>query len=204
MLRRLDVTRIDHVTMGTNSVSLQVFHWSSESKRRSTRWLEVIHLHSWADSYDPSRSPNTTADSPKAKKKSKKKSVRPYHRNGSQKVPRTRNNSDFQCYDNNESTCASCSLLHQVFMITWVYMVKQSTLSSGTTALYKHVVHCFLSAVLSKGHNRLSNCRRRRCCCCAETLLASRCWVHGVVVFGCRPGLVFRLGLLVYKVLSSV
>ena len=110
----------------------------------------------------------------------------------------------FQCYDNNESTCASCSLLHQVFMITWVYMVKQSTLSSGTTALYKHVVHCFLSAVLSKGHNRLSNCRRRRCCCCAETLLASRCWVHGVVVFSCRPGLVFRLGLLVYKVLSSV
>ena len=140
----------------------------------------------------------------KQKKKGKKKSVRPYHRNGSQKVPRTRNNSDFQCYDNNESTCASCSLLHQVFMITWVYMVKQSTLSSGTTALYKHVVHCFLSAVLSKGHNRLSNCRRRRCCCCAETLLASRCWAHGVVVFGCRPGLVFRLGLLVYKVLSSV
>ena len=138
------------------------------------------------------------------KKRKKKKSVRPYHRNGSQKVPRTRNNSDFQCYDNNESTCASCSLLHQVFMITWVYMVKQSTLSSGTTALYKHVVHCFLSAVLSKGHNRLSNCRRRRCCCCAETLLASRCWVHGVVVFSCRPGLVFRLGLLVYKVLSSV
>lgn len=28
-----------------------------ERSRRSTRWLAVIHLHSWADLYDPSRLP---------------------------------------------------------------------------------------------------------------------------------------------------